>query len=378
MLYRLSEGSDIIQAMKAIGCDPGGIKIMAKKARRHLFFIKQMRTPAANILKQDALAIGAELAVPGGVIVCETERVDGILICSQTQLEILAKKELAQPFGLKAIAKELQRYVKLPAHPTQLMGVLNINDDSFFSSSRVKSADFLQRAETMIAEGADILDIGGVSSRPGSEPVSEAEELERVRGAIDAIYGAKLYEKARFSIDSYAPKVIDYALSKGFKIVNDITGLSDDAVCKAAAGYNAQVCIMHMQGSPRDMQVNPEYDDVVCAVDSFFEERIEKAKSFGISDLILDTGIGFGKTLEHNLALIKQQSNFLKYGYPLLAGASRKSMIDKISPSPVEARLPGTLAIHLKALDEGASIIRAHDVPEHAQAMAVHKALSLA
>lgn len=376
MLYRLSEGSDIALAMKAIGCDAGGIKIMAKKAQRHLFFIKQMRTPAANILKQDALAVGAELAVPGGVIVCETERVDGILICSQTQLEILAKKELAQPFGLKAIAKELQRYVKLPTHPLQLMGVLNINDDSFFSSSRVKSADFLKRAETMIAEGADILDIGGVSSRPGSEPVSEAEELERVRGAIDAIYGAKLYEKARFSIDSYAPKVIDYALSKGFKIVNDITGLSDDAVCKVAASYDAQVCIMHMKGSPRDMQANPEYDDVVCAVDAFFEERIEKAKSFGISDLILDTGIGFGKKLEHNLALIKQQSSFLKHGYPLLVGASRKSMIDKIFPSPVEARLPGTLAIHLKALDEGVSVIRAHDVLEHAQAMRVHRALS--
>lgn len=349
---------------------------MAKKATHHFFFICQMRTPAANILKQDALAIGAELAVPGGVIVCETERVDAVLICNETQLKILAKKELTQPFGLKAIAQELAKYLKLKKHKPKLMGVLNINEDSFFSGSRVETAGFQERAEKMIADGADIVDIGGVSSRPGSEPVSEVEELARVKGAIDAIYAAKLYEKADFSIDSYAPKVIDYALGKGFRIVNDITGLSDDTVCEVAAAYKAQVCIMHMQGTPADMQQNPEYEDVMLEVDAFFAERIEKAKSFGIEELILDTGIGFGKKLEHNLSLIKHQSNFLKHGYPLLVGASRKSMIDKIAPSPVEARLPGTLAIHLKALDEGASIIRAHDVAEHAQAMKVHKAMA--
>lgn len=361
--------------MKAMACDPGGVKIMAKKATHHFFFIRQMRTPAANILKQDALAIGAELAVPGGVIICETERVDAVLICNETQLKILAKKELTQPFGLKAIARELGRYLRLKAHPQKLMGVLNINEDSFFSGSRVGEIGFLKRVERMIEEGADILDIGGVSSRPGSEPVSEEEELGRVKGAIDTIYAAKLYEKAEFSIDSYAPKVIDYALSKGFRIVNDITGLSDDAVCKVAAAYKARVCIMHMKGSPKDMQKNPEYEDVTLEVDAFFEERIAKAKSFGIEELILDTGIGFGKSLEHNLALLKHQSNFLKHGYPLLVGASRKSMIDKIIKAPVEARLPGTLAIHLKALDEGASIIRAHDVAEHAQAMAVRRAI---
>jgi len=378
VLYRLSEGSDIVRAMKAMDCDPGGVKIMAKKATHHFFFIRQMRTPAANILKQDALAIGAELAVPGGVIVCATERVDAVLICNETQLAILAKKELGQPFGLKAIAQELGRYLGLKRHPVELMGVLNINEDSFFSASRVDASSFRERAERMIADGADIIDIGGVSSRPGSEPVSEEAELARVKGAIDTIYDARLYETARFSIDSYAPKVIDYALSKGFRIVNDITGLADDAVCKVAAAYDAEVCIMHMKGSPKDMQQNPEYEDVMLEVDAFFSERIQKAGSFGLKKLILDTGIGFGKTLEHNLALIKHQSNFLKYGYPLLVGASRKSMINAISPAPVEARLPGTLAIHLKALDEGASIIRAHDVPEHAQAMKVHQAITKA
>jgi len=185
----------------------------------------------------------------------------------------------------------------------------------------------------------------------------------------------KLYEKARFSIDSYAPKVIDYALSNGFDIVNDITGLNDDEVCRTAAKYDAEVCIMHMQGKPKDMQSNPKYENVIIEVDAFFKERIEKAKSFGIKKIILDTGIGFGKKLEHNLMLIKNQSNFLKHGCPLLVGASRKSMIDKIYPSRTSQRLPGTLAIHLKAIDGGASLIRTHDVAEHAQAIKVHQAI---
>jgi dihydropteroate synthase len=198
--------------------------------------------------------------------------------------------------------------------------------------------------------------------------------MARVKEAIDTVYAAKLYEKARFSIDSYAPAVIDYALSKGFGIVNDITGLADDAVCKVAARYDATVCIMHMKGTPADMQHNPEYGDVIPEVDAFFDERIAKARSFGIEKLLLDCGIGFGKTLEHNLALIKHQSTFLRHGYPLLVGASRKSLIDKITRAPIEARLPGTLALHQKALDEGASIIRAHDVAEHVQMMAVWRA----
>lgn len=257
----------------------------------------------------------------------------------------------------------------------QIMGVLNINSDSFFSRSRIDSKISKDKIEKMISDGADIIDIGGLSSRPGSEGISDEEELARVKDIIDIIYKNRYFEKTIFSLDSYSPLTLDYALTHGFKIVNDITGLANYEVCKVAKKHNATVCIMHMKGSPKDMQTNPEYEDVIKEVDDFFKERVEKAKSFGIDDIILDVGIGFGKTLEHNIALIKNHKHFLHFGYPLLVGASRKSMIDKIYPSEVKDRLPGTLAIHLKSIDNGALIIRCHDVKEHIQAVRVYERL---
>ena len=376
MLYRLDDRSNLPELIRRIGCDPGGVKIMSAKGRHHLFLIKDLKTPAANILKQDALAIGAELAVPSGVITCDVEKVDALLICNETQLQILAKKEKAQPFGLKKVAGELERFIHLPSHKPQLMGILNINEDSFFSQSRTRAEEIVARAERMILDGADMIDVGGVSSRPGSDPVTPEEEMARVAPAIDALHAAGIHDRAVLSLDSYEPTVLTYALQRGFSIVNDITGLTDDRVCDVAAKYDATVCIMHMQGDPKSMQRAPEYGDVVAEVDAFFEERIAKAKAFGIDKLILDIGVGFGKTLEHNVALIRHQSTFLRHGYPLLIGGSRKSMIDAISKAPVDARLPGTLALHLKALETGASIVRAHDVPEHAQAMRVYSALN--
>jgi dihydropteroate synthase len=157
--------------------------------------------------------------------------------------------------------------------------------------------------------------------------------------------------------------------------VNDITGLANDGVAKLAGAYGAIVCIMHMQGDPKTMQQHPHYEDVMGEVDSFFKQRIEKAKSFGIEKIILDVGIGFGKTVEHNLVLLKHQGHFLRFGYPLLVGASRKSLINTLSPSGVEERLGGTLALHLEALRNGASIVRCHDVFEHVQAVRVMEAL---
>jgi len=258
---------------------------------------------------------------------------------------------------------------------TKIMGILNINNDSFFEGSRINTAAAKEKIEQMIADGADMIDIGALSSRPGSEPLSEEEELERLRDVLDMVRENKFYEKAVFSLDSYSPLCLEYALGCGFTVVNDITGLSDDEVCKVAKKHNAAVCIMHMKGSPKDMQVEPAYDDVLKEVDEFFAERISKAKSFGIKDIILDVGIGFGKNLEHNISLIKHHAKFLHFGYPLLIGASRKSMIDKISPCGVEDRLAGTLAVHLEAVRNGADIVRCHDVKEHVRAIKVFEAL---
>jgi len=374
-IYQIGSIKNSKEFLKKLGVQGGGVSIMSKKMELLYFQIKEMRTPAINILKQDALSIGAELAVPSGVITCEKEFYDCLLIGTRKQIEILSKKELAQPFGLKELAKELQKILETKEYPTKIMGVINANDDSFFDKSRFKGNDAVNKIEQMIEEGADIIDIGGVSSRPGSIYCGVEEELKRVKPIIKEIYKKNLYQKVTFSIDSFEPKVIDFALNHGFKIANDIMGLANEEVANVVGQYNAEVCIMHIKGIPENMQNNPYYENVILEVDEYFQQRIEIALKHNIENIILDIGIGFGKRLEDNLTLIKHLEHFKRFGYELLVGASRKSMIDKIIPTPVEKRLPGTLALHLESLKNGATIIRAHDVAEHKQAFEIYKAL---
>ena len=372
--YKISL-NDSKKFFENLGCDSGGISILSKKSKLHTLYIKDLHVGAANILKQDALSIGADLAVPNGVIIAKDKYVNALLIGTTKHFENLAKKELAQPFGLKELAKSLKDYVKEQNYPTKIMGVLNANEDSFFKNSRFDNSQASFKIEKMIEDGANIIDIGAVSSRPGSLPVSENIELDRLKDIVQTIYQNKYYEKVDFSIDSFSPKVIEYVLNHGFKIVNDITGLENDEVCKLVSKYNAQAVIMHMQNNQTNMQNNPFYEDVIVEIDDFFTKRLEKVKSFGVKDIVLDVGIGFGKTLEHNLLLLKNLEHFKHFGYELLIGASRKSMIDKITPTEVINRLPGTLAIHLESIRNGASIIRCHDVKEHFQAIKVFEAI---
>jgi len=258
---------------------------------------------------------------------------------------------------------------------TKIMGVINANEDSFYPKSRFDDSNVIVTIENMIRDGANIIDIGAVSSRPGSKSVDPLTELNRIKPIADLIYKHKLYEKVNFSIDSYEPLVLNYVLDRGFKIVNDITGLINDEVAKITSKYGATLVIMHMQKSPQDMQNDPLYKDVISEIDSFFEQQIKKATDFGIKEIILDVGIGFGKTLKHNLTLLNNLEHFRKFGRELLIGASRKSMIDEISSATIEQRLPGTLAIHLESIKNGASIIRCHDVQEHSQAIKVQEAI---
>ena len=373
--YKISL-SDTKKFYENLGCDSGGISILSKKSKLHTLYIKNMHVGAANILKQDALSIGADLAVPSGVIIAKDKYVDTVLIGTTKHFETLSRKELAQPFGLKELAKSLKDYVKEQNYPTKIMGVLNANEDSFFKNSRFDNSQANLRIEKMIEDGADIIDIGAVSSRPGSIAVEEDVELARIKDIVDTIYKNKYYERVDFSIDSYAPKVIDYVLNHGFKMVNDITGLENDEVCKIAASYDAQVVIMHMQNNQTTMQNNPTYENVILEIDEYLKNQIEKAQKFGIKDIVLDVGIGFGKTLEHNLLLLKNLEHFSHFGYELLIGASRKSIINMITPTEIIDRLPGTLAIHLESIKNGASIIRCHDVKEHFQAIKVFEAIN--
>jgi len=376
-LYQLGHITDKKAALKALGVESGGVSIMTKKMELLYFFIKDLKTPAANILKQDALSIGADLAVPGGVILCEKPTYDCILIGTKKHMEVLSKKELTQPFGLKRVAGELKKFLSTKKYPTQIMGVINANDDSFFVKSRFRAEDAITQINKMIECGAGIIDIGAVSSRPGADDVSTEEELARIKPICDIIKSEKLYTKATFSVDSTTPEVLEYALNRGFTLINDITGASDEAIINLAVKYEAKLCIMHRQGTPKMMQKAPKYEDVMVEVSAFFEERIAKCEALGLGrgNIILDVGIGFGKTLEHNLILIRNMGHFKVFGCEVLVGASRKSMIDKIITATPEERLPGTLAIHLKAVENGASIVRCHDVAEHQQALTVLKAV---
>ncbi len=376
-IEKLSSSSDTKKLLQDLGVDGGGVAILASKMKHHIIYIHALHVGGANILKQDALSIGADLAVPRGTVIASTSHVDCILIATQKQLEILCKKELAQPFGLKVLAKMLKEVAQIQKPSSvEIMGIINANHDSFFASSRFQGSEAIKALEKMIEDGASIIDIGGVSSRPYAQKVSAQEELLRVKPIIDALAKEKLFEKARFSIDSYEPEVVSYALENGFQIVNDITGLQDDTICKLCAEYNATAVIMHMQATPQTMQDSPSYEHVVHDVYDFFEQKIAKANAFGIKDLVLDVGIGFGKTPTHNLQLIKNLENFLRLQKPLLVGASRKSLIDAISPAPTEERLAGTLALHLQAVANGAAILRVHDVKEHFQALKVTEALT--
>ena len=375
-IVKLSIDTNKNNLLQKIGSSKEGFTILKDKMNLNFLYLKDIKNPAALILKQDALSIGADLIVHKDTILCNKDISDALLIANDKQLKILSKKEVSQPFGLKDFAKELKDFI-IPKdnENVQIMGVVNINDDSFYSGSRYKGSSAVKKINQMINEGATIIDIGAVSSRPGSSAVSENEEFSRLKPVIDTVYSNNLYKNVEFSLDSYSIKCLEYALDKGFKIVNDITGLSDDKVAKTASRYNAKVVIMHMQGTPENMQKNPYYDNVLLEVSDFFKKRITKAKSFGIDNILLDIGIGFGKKLEHNLTLLKHLEHFKSLGYPLLVGASRKSMIDTITPSKAEQRLPGTLALHLEAVKNGASIIRCHDVKEHFQAFKVQKAI---
>jgi dihydropteroate synthase len=249
------------------------------------------------------------------------------------------------------------------------MGVLNVTPDSFYASSRsAHRQSALQAAEAMIQEGADILDIGGESTRPGAQAISPSVEWERVGSVIEAM--SERWPNFPFSIDTQKATVAREAITRGVSVVNDISALrSDPAMAEVVAESESPVILMHMKGTPQTMQAHPHYDHVVDEVKRFFEERLTYAARHHIREerVILDPGIGFGKTLEHNMLLLKHLSEFRSLGRPILVGVSRKSFIGRLlggedSPLPPEERLEGSVAAALWAVQEGARGLRVHDV----------------
>ncbi|WP_026352811.1 dihydropteroate synthase [Solimonas variicoloris] len=262
----------------------------------------------------------------------------------------------------------------LPLDAPVVMGILNVTPDSFSDGGRHRTVEAaLRRAGEMIGEGAGIVDVGGESTRPGSEAVGESEEIDRVVPVIEAI--RREFDVA-ISIDTMKPAVMRAACAAGAELINDVYALQAPGALDAAREAGAAVCLMHMQGQPKTMQRAPHYDDVLAEVRGFLAERVAACERAGIprSRLCIDPGIGFGKRLEHNLALLAQ-ADALAAGLPVLIGVSRKAMFGELLGRPVDERLPGALAVAAIAVWQGAAIVRVHDVKATADAIRVAQAL---
>lgn len=252
-----------------------------------------------------------------------------------------------------------------------VMGIVNVTPDSFSDGGKYESTErAVEHALQLVAEGADILDIGGESTRPGATPVSLEEELKRVVPVFEAL--SKL-AKVPLSVDTYKPEVMRAAIAAGADIVNDVRALQEPGAIDAVAQSNAGVCLMHMQGIPRTMQDNPQYADVVDEVTAFLRERLAAAQAAGIAveRIVLDPGFGFGKRTVHNIALLRELQHIADLGRPLLVGLSRKSVLGQIVGGDVYVRLHASLAASVISAMKGARIIRVHDVKATADALKV-------
>jgi len=257
----------------------------------------------------------------------------------------------------------------------QVMGVLNLTPDSFSDGGLWTDPDLAcAHAREMVAAGAAFIDIGGESTRPGARAVDADEEIRRIVPVIERLAGTI---PATLSIDTSKPEVMHAAVAVGAGLINDVWALRQPGALEAAARLGVPVCLMHMQGEPGTMQTNPEYEDVVSEVEAFLLSRAEACRAAGIprEHILLDPGFGFGKTLAHNLDLMRQIGRLASHGYPLLVGVSRKAMIGALTGMPVEQRLAGSVAAAVIAAADGATVLRVHDVAETVQALAVLTAI---
>jgi len=379
------------KALKSLHVSTKGIEIMAPKAVHHLVKVYDLDPRAANIVKQEMLSKGGEAATPWELYKMDTKNVDLILMGTLRQYDDLCGKLSLQPFGLPVLAQEIKkalfsydkkthilqagRYNLDLSSRTHIMGVLNVTPDSFsdggeyFDSSQAK-----EQAQRLVEDGADILDVGGESTRPGAEPVTLEEELRRTIPVIEELSGEF---NVPISIDTYKPEVARRALEAGATIINDISGLRDEKMIELAVEKNVPVVIMHMKGTPTDMQKNPTYDDVVAEVAEWLDIQAQHAIAAGLpgDKILIDPGIGFGKNLEHNLELLRRLSELKSLGYPIVLGTSRKSFIGAILNLPAQERIEGTIASIVYGVTQGASIMRVHDVKEVARAIKVADAI---
>jgi dihydropteroate synthase len=390
----ITNAREAIHEMGRVGVDATGIKLMKGKTLHFDLKVEGINPRTANLLKQEMLSLGGDAALDGRGLDCSAKQTDAILTGTQKQFEKLLLK-LDQYPDLRSLGESFRETLKNISKThysirckkktftlgkrTLLMGVLNVTPDSFSDGGLYLDKEkALARGFGMVEEGADFIDIGGESTRPGSKPIELEEELRRVIPVIESL--AKEVD-VPISIDTYKSTVAKRAIEAGAEMINDISGLHfDPDLGKVAAKEDVPLILMHIRGAPETMQEDVHYDSLFSEILQYLKDSVQRAESTGLDprQIIIDPGIGFGKTLKDNLLIIKNLSEFRILGKPILLGTSRKSFIGKILNARANERLEGTLSsIAICALN-GAHIIRCHDLLQAKKAIAVADAIRLA
>jgi len=395
-IFSFGDNDEVKKVMCDIGVDPYGIRIMLPKTATFLIHLSAVSNITANILKQEMLSLGGDVAVARGALTGKIKKGDCLIIGQLNQLCSLVRKLKLQPFGLNKLANELEenldkytgRNLVLPLKKrvlnfnakTYIMGVINLTPDSFSGDGlySIKTSDYpelaLLKARQMLKDGADIIDLGGESSRPGAKSISLKEELQRVLPVLRKL--AKNISTP-ISIDTTKAEVAKASLDSGARIINDISGLRDRQMVKIAAKYKAAVVIMHMLGNPLDMQKRIVYKSLIEDITSWLKNAIDTAEYAGINPdkIIVDPGLGFGKKPGQNLEIIKRLAELKILGKPILVGPCRKSFIGKVlNVNPAERSI-GTATACVMAVERGANIVRVHDVKQVNQALKMAAAI---
>ncbi len=390
----ITNASEAIHQMKKVGVDPTGIKLMERKSLHFNLKVEGIDPRTANLLKQEMLSLGGDVAVDGRGLDCSTQKTDALIMGTQKHFEKLILK-LGQYPDLQSLGQSIKETIRNISKiqfaircrkktlslgkRTLLMGVLNVTPDSFSDGGLFfDKENAIAHGIRMFEEGADIIDIGGESTRPGSKPLELEEELRRIIPVIESL--SKKVE-VPISIDTYKSAVAQRAIEAGAEIINDISGLRfDPSLAQVAARENTPLVLMHIRGTPETMQKDIYYESLFSEILHYLKGSIQMAESAGVDpqQIIVDPGIGFGKTAEDNFLIIKNLYEFRILGKPILLGTSRKSFIGKILNEAAGGRLEGTLSSIAIGVLNGAHVIRSHDVLQAKKAITVADAIRLA
>ena len=362
-------GNNIEQELESIGFDKAYQSKAADKFRYKNIKIYSLSVAQANILKQTALIFGADCAVNREVITGRAEKSDVILCGSFSQLRKIAQKLQSQPFRLAKLGGDILSLLETPKKKqTKLAGILNVTPDSFSDGGKyINSDDAIKHLAELIEDGADIIDIGAESTRPGALPVSANEQILRLKPILNFIQKENL--KIPISIDTRSSEVADFALNTGASIINDVSGFDYDVrLADIISSYNAGVILQHSNGTPDVMQNNPVYANVMEDIYFSLKNKIEFAKSKNIQKIIIDPGIGFGKTKEDNLMILSRFQEFSTLGCPIMLGVSRKSFLGVIEDDNLKDAL--TLAVSYPLMAAGVDYLRVHNIKLHKSLLA--------